>query len=120
MVSSRTVRIAKAIRPGTGARSAAYAAKIASPSGLTPLSLGNCKPMADAENRILTNYVETALLRDLSLRDEAARVIAMHAAHGTSTQIAAADIVRADGESDAGYAKRQDLLTELWSIPDSE
>ena len=75
--------------------------------------------VAEAENRTLTNYVETALIRDLALRDEAARVITMHAAPRTSTRLAPEDVVRGEGESDAAYAKRRDLLVELWSIPDS-
>ncbi len=75
---------------------------------------------ADTENRTLTNYVETALIRDLALRDEASRVIAMHQAPGTSNQIDPADLLRAEGETDAAYIRRQSLLTELWSIPDSD
>ena len=75
---------------------------------------------AEAENRTLTNYVETTLVRDLLLRDEAARVITMCAAPGTATLIDPADIVRADDEDDAAYARRQALLMELWSIPDSD
>ena len=75
--------------------------------------------IAEAENRTLTNYVETALLRDLALRDEAARIITMQAAPGTSEHVAPEDIERGDGESDEAFARRRDLLVELWSIPDS-
>jgi hypothetical protein len=74
--------------------------------------------IAEAENRTLTNYVETALIRDLSMRDEATRVITMRAALDTSTRIDPNDVVRGDGESDAAYAKRQALLVDLWAIPD--
>ena len=87
---------------------------------LDPLRVQQLQSAAEAENRTLTNYVETALIRDLALREEASRVIAMHAAPGTSPRIDPADIVRADGETDAAYTKRQSLLTELWSIPDSD
>jgi hypothetical protein len=75
--------------------------------------------IAEAENRTLTNYVETTLLRDLSRRDEAERVITMYAAPGTTPRIPPEDVLRAEGESDAAYAERQALLVELWSIPDS-
>ena len=75
--------------------------------------------IAEAENRTLTNYVETALIRDLALRDEAARVITVHAAPGASERIHPDEVVRGEGESEEAYAKRQDLLSALWSIPDS-
>lgn len=76
--------------------------------------------IAEEENRTLTNYVETALIRDLSLRDEASRVITMRAAPGTSSRITPEDVLRGEGESEAAYAKRRGLVTDLWSIPDSE
>jgi hypothetical protein len=60
------------------------------------------------------------LIRDLALRDEASRVIAMRSAPGTSARIDPADILRAEGETDHAYAWRQSLLTELWSVPDSD
>lgn len=86
-----------------------------------PCLTGWQKPhAADTENRTLTNYVETALIRDLALRDEASRVITMHAVPGTSCQIDPAAILRAEGESDPAYARGQSLLTELWSIPDGD
>jgi hypothetical protein len=73
--------------------------------------------IAEAENRSLTNYVETALLRDLERRNEAERVITMYVAPGTSSSIRPEDVVRAEGETDEEYAARQALTVELWSIP---
>jgi len=73
--------------------------------------------IAEAENRTLTNYVETALLRDLARREEADRVITMYVAPGVPTSIRPEDVVRAEGESDEAYAERQALIVELWSIP---
>jgi hypothetical protein len=64
--------------------------------------------------------VETALIRDPALRDEAARVITMRAAPGTSDHVAPKDLERGDGESDEAFARRRDLLTELWSVPDGD
>jgi hypothetical protein len=75
--------------------------------------------IAEAENRSLTNFVETALLRELALRDEAERVITMYVAPGTSPSIRPEDVIRAQDETDDAYAERQALVTELWSIPDS-
>jgi|SRR5580658_1552884 hypothetical protein len=75
--------------------------------------------IADAENRSLTNYVETALLRELALREEAERVITMYVAPDTSPSIRPEDVIRADGETDEDYAARQALAVELWSIPDN-
>jgi hypothetical protein len=40
-------------------------------------------------------------------------------APGTSERICSDAIRRGDGETDGAHAKRQELLTELWSIPDS-
>jgi predicted transcriptional regulator len=73
--------------------------------------------IAEAENRTLTNYVETALLRDLARREEADRVITMYVPEGASTSILPDDVVRAEGESDEEHAERQALTVELWSIP---
>jgi predicted transcriptional regulator len=75
--------------------------------------------IAEAENRTLTNFMETALIHDLARRDEAAQVITMHAAPGTSDHMAREDIERGKGEPDEAFARRRNLLTELWSIPDS-
>jgi hypothetical protein len=75
--------------------------------------------MANAENRSLTNFVETALLRHLAQRDEAERVITMYVAPGVSDTIRPEDVVREDDETDEDYAARQKLMVELWSIPDN-
>lgn len=75
--------------------------------------------IAEAENRSLTNYVETVLLRELALREEAERVITMYVAPGTSSTIRPEDVMRAEGETDEDYAARQALTVELWSIPDN-
>jgi hypothetical protein len=93
-------------------------AKVAITVRLDAARAEQLQAIADAENRTLTNYVETALIRDLSMRDEATRVIVMRAAPGTATQISPEDVVRGEGESDAAYAKRQTLLVDLWAIPD--
>jgi hypothetical protein len=94
--------------------------KVAITVRLDPARVRQLQVAADADHRTLTNYVETALIRNLAQRDEASRVIAMHAAPGTSDQINPANILRAESETDLAYARRQTLLAELWSIPDSD
>ena len=93
-------------------------AKVAITLRLDAARAEQLQAIAEAENRTLTNYVETALIRDLSMRDEATRVITMRAAPGTATRINPEDVVRGDEESDTAYAKRQTLLVDLWAIPD--
>jgi len=105
---------------GRRARTRKQPAKVAITLRLGSEQVRRLQAAAKAENRSLTNYVETALLRDLSHRDEAARVITMYAAPGTSPHIRPEDVARREGESEQAYAERRDLLVELWSIPDSE
>jgi hypothetical protein len=120
MPRARTSGPDRATRHRTSAGRSGPPAKVGITVRLDPIRARQLQAVADAENRTLTNYVETVLIRDLSLRDEASRVIMMHAAPETSKRIDAAEIVRASGESDADYARRQALLIELWSIPDSD
>lgn len=107
-------------RSGTGAARSGPPPKIAITLRLDAERAKRLQMIAEQENRTLTNYVETALIRDLSLRDEAARVITVRAAAGTSAKIAPEDVERGAEESDAAFAKRRDLIADLWSIPDSE
>jgi predicted transcriptional regulator len=92
-------------------------AKVAITLRLDAARVRQLQAIAEAENRSLTNYVETALLRDLARREEADRVITMYVPEGASTSIRPEDVVRAEGESDEEYAERQALTVELWSIP---
>ena len=103
--------------PRRPSRSKAAPGKVAITVRLDADRVRRLQAVAEAENRTLTNYVETALLRDLANRDEADRVITMYVAPGVSTSIRPEDVVRAEGESDEEYAERQALTVELWSIP---
>ncbi len=94
-------------------------AKVAITLRLEADRMRQLQAIAAAENRSVTNEVKTALLRDLARHDEADRVITVYAAPGTTPRLQLEDVLRAEGESDAAYAERQTLLTELWSIPDS-
>jgi hypothetical protein len=94
-------------------------AKVAITLRLDPDRAARLQAIAEAENRSLTNYVETALLRDLARREEAERVITMYVAPGVPDSINPEDVIRAEGESDEDYAMRQALMVELWSIPDN-
>jgi hypothetical protein len=111
----RSRRSATGTRPATGNAQA----KVAITLRLGADDAARLQAIAEAENRSLTNYVETALLRDLSRREEADRVITMYVAPGAPDSIRPADVIRAEGESDEDYAERQALLVELWSIPDN-
>ena len=77
------------------------------------------KRLAEAENRTPTNYVETALLKDMAAKEEAARVITMlvppEAADATP-----GPLLRGEGESDDRYAERSLLFDRLFAIPDSD
>ncbi len=75
--------------------------------------------LAEAENRTPTNYVETALLRDMAAREEAARVITMFVPP-EAAELTAGPLLRSEGESDERYAERSALFDRLFDIPDSE
>src|SRR5689334_21161325 len=94
-------------RPGR--RAGKVSGSVAITIRLDPDRARQLQAIAEAENRTLTNFVETTLIRDLALRDEAARVITMRAAPGTSEHVVPADIERGAGESDEAYARRRDL-----------
>jgi len=95
-------------------------AKVAITLRLDPDRARRLQAIAEAENRTLTNYVETALIRDLARRDEAARVMTMLAAPGISETISPEEVERGADESDAEFARRRDLVVALWQIPDSD
>jgi hypothetical protein len=69
-----------------------------------PTRLRALQQFAAAENRSLTNFIETTLIRSLAAREEAARVITMRAAPGTAKDVAPDSIIRGAGETDADYA----------------
>jgi hypothetical protein len=75
--------------------------------------------LAEAENRTPANYAETALLRDMAAKEEAARVITMlvppEAASTTPGML-----LRSEGESDDRYAERSLLFDRLFAIPDCD
>jgi predicted transcriptional regulator len=110
---------------GDGSRGAGPAAaskpatKVAITLRLDAARARQLQAIAEAENRTLTNYVETALIRDLECRDEASRVITMYVAPGAEERIEPEEVIRGPNESDAAYAKRQALVVALWSIPDN-
>ena len=74
--------------------------------------------LARAENRTPTNYVETALLRDMEAKEEAARVITMFVPR-ESAALVPGELVRTEGESDERYAERSALMDSLFAMPDA-
>jgi hypothetical protein len=75
--------------------------------------------LAEAENRTPTNYVETALLRDIAAKEEAARVITMLVPPEAAVA-SPGTLLRSEGESDDRYAERSSLFDRLFAIPDSD
>ncbi len=75
--------------------------------------------LARAENRTPTNYAETALLRDMDAKEEAARVITMFVP-GEAAALVPGELARTEGESDERYAERSALMDSLFAIPDAE
>lgn len=119
MAQARTKDRGRGGDRGPGPTRSGIRQKVAITLRLEAASARQLQAIAEGENRTLTNYVETVLLRDLSFRDEASRVITMLVAPGTSTRIAPEEVIRGEGESDAAYDKRRALVADLWSIPDN-
>ena len=72
--------------------------------------------LARAENRTVTNFVETAVLRDLEAKEEAARVITM-LVPPEAAALPPGKLLRTKGESDERYAERSALMDRLFAIP---
>ena len=75
--------------------------------------------LAEAENRTPTNYAETALLRDMAAKEEAARPITM-LVPAEAAALAPGPLLRTEGESDERYAERTALLDRLFAVPDAD
>ena len=86
---------------------------------LDPTEFRRLELLARAENRTPTNYVETALLRDMEAKEEAARVITMFVSNEAAVLLPGA-LVRTEGESDERYAERSTLMDKLFAVPDAE
>ena len=75
--------------------------------------------LAAAENRSVTNYVETALLRDMAAKEEAARPLTMFLPVDAAS-LTPGLLLRNEDESDARYAQRADVMERLFDLPDSQ
>lgn len=95
------------------------AAKQAITLRLDPAKFRRLELLARAENRSPTNYVETAILRDMEAKEEAARVITMFVPK-EATDLVPGALLRTEGESDERYAERSALMDKLFAIPDAE
>jgi hypothetical protein len=87
---------------------------------LEPTQVARLRVVAREQNRSLTNYVETAILRDLKAWDETSRVITQFVAPGVPDKIDRDDVQRPAHMTDEQYAAHQDVVLALWSIPDCE
>lgn len=86
---------------------------------LDPAKFRRLELLAQAENRTPTNYVETAVLRDMEAKEKAARVITMLVPKEAAELLPGA-LMRTEGESDERYAERSTLMDKLFAVPDSE
>lgn len=94
------------------------AAKQAITLRLDPAKFRRLELLARAENRTPTNYVETAILRDMDAKEEAARVITMFVPQDAAIRPGA--LMRTEGESDERYTERSALMDKLFAVPDAE
>ncbi len=102
-----------------GAAATKPAGKVAITVRLDAARARRLQALAEAENRTLTNFVETALIRELARHEDADRVITMYVAPGLSPGINPEDVIRTDDETDEEYTKRQALMVALCAIPDN-
>lgn len=86
---------------------------------LDPEKFRRLELLARAENRTPTNFVETAVLRDMEAKEEAARVITMFVPKEAADLVPGA-LVRTEGESDERYTERSALMDKLFAIRDAE
>ena len=86
---------------------------------LDPAKFRRLELLAQAENRTPTNYVETALLRDMEAKEETARVITMFVPDEAAALLPGA-LARTEGETDERYAERSTLMDKLFAVPDAE
>lgn len=75
--------------------------------------------LAEAENRTPTNFVETALFREMAAKEESGRIITMLVPPEAATLVPG-PLLRSEGESDARYKERSELLDRLFALPDSD
>ena len=95
------------------------AAKQAITLRLDPAKFRQLELLAQAENRTPTNYVETALLRDMAAKNEVARVMTMFVPE-EAAEFAPGVLIRTEGESNERYAERSALMEKLFAVPDAE
>ncbi len=86
---------------------------------LDPAKFRRLELLAQAENRTPTNYVETAVLRDMEAKEEAARVITMFVPE-EAAMLVPGTLVRTEGEPDERCAERSTLMDKLFAVPDAE
>jgi len=115
------LRMAKIQRKsrGSAASSGRRPARQAITLRLDPEQYRRLELLARAENRSPTNYVETAVLRDMAAKEETGRAITMFVA-ADAAGLVPGPLVRTAGESDQRYAERSALMDKLFAIPDTE
>ncbi len=106
--------------PGRKARSSGgIAPKVAITLRLDPAKFKALESLARIENRTPTNYVETAVLRDMAAKEEAARVLTMFVPE-EAAGLHPGPLIRSDGEPDERHAERSALMDQLFAIEDTD
>jgi hypothetical protein len=106
-------------RTGRRGFSDAGGAKLAITLRLDAARFRKLEMLAAAENRSVTNYVETTLLRDMAAKEEAARPLEMFVP-ADAASVTPGVLLRNADESDARYAARVAVMDRLFDLPDSE
>ena len=103
---------------GSAASSGKRPARQAITLRLDPEQYRRLELLAGAENRSPTNYVETAVLRDMAAKEETARAITMFVP-ADAAGLVPGPLLRTEGEPDERYAERSALMDKLFAMPDS-
>jgi len=105
-------------RTGRAGVSDAGGAKLAITLRLDEARFRRLEMLAAAENRSVTNYVETALLRDMAAKEEATRPLTMFVPPDAAA-FTPGVLHRNPDETDARYAERATVMDCLFDLADS-
>ena len=105
-------------RTGRRGFSDAGGAKLAITLRLDEARFRKLEMLAAAENRSVTNYVETALLRDMAAKEELSGPLTMFVP-ADAASVTPGVLLRNADETDARYAARTAVMDRLFDLPDS-
>ena len=105
-------------RSGRAGFSDSGGAKLAITLRLDEARFRRLELLAAVENRSVTNYVETALLRDMAAKEEATRPLTMFVPPDAAALTPGVLLRNAD-ETAARYAERSAVMDRLFDLPDT-